>query len=127
MDNLPTTRRCIRKGMKQPLSYVSCIVAALLAVLNGLVIAGNDLLFGIRSSLPIVSCIIAAIFIVSGLFVWRVGAQLREVGHETPAGSPAYRALSRLMTLAFVVTALMMLGVLYGVCDRIAHGASVFG
>ncbi|CAM6618292.1 hypothetical protein IOC47_22895 [Enterobacter cloacae] len=109
------------------LNKLLMLAAALLAVLNGLVIAGNDLLFGPRSSLPMVSGVIAAFFVEFGIFVWRTGTQLHRVGTETPAGSQAYAALSRLMALAFVVVALMMLSVLYALYDRAVHGTSIFG
>lgn len=109
------------------LSGVTALAAALITVLNGLVIAANDLLFGIASSLPVVSAVIAVFFIVFGLFIARLGMLLHLVGDETPKGSSAYRALSRLMALAFVIIALVMLSVLYALYDRIAHGAAIFG
>lgn len=102
-------------------------LAAWITALNGIVIAANDLLFGIKSSLPAVSAVIATLFVVSGLFVGRVGTLLREVGSETPPGSRPYKALSKLMTLAFGLIALVMLGVLYALYDRISHGAAIFG
>lgn len=42
--------------------YLS-LVAALIAVANGIIIAGNDLVFGTRSGLPVVSAVIAVIFV----------------------------------------------------------------
>lgn len=113
--------------MKQSISYVFSAVAALLAALNGLIIAGNDLALGIKSSVPAVSAAIAALFVLFALLIWRMGTQLRRVGNEITAGSPAYRALSRLMAMAFGIIALVMLGLLYGLYDRIAHGAAIFG
>lgn len=110
----------------KPTSFFST-AAALAAILNGLIIAGNDLAIGIKSSVPIVSGVIALIFVAFGLFVWEVGVQLRRVGNEVLVGSPAYRALSRLMVLAFGVIALVMLSAMYALYDRISHGVSIFG
>ncbi|MDA8491009.1 MULTISPECIES: hypothetical protein [Enterobacteriaceae] len=101
--------------------------AALAAVLNGLVIAGNDLMFGIRSSLPMISGVIAFIFLVFGLFVWRLGERFHEFGLEIPSGSATYRALARLMAVAFGAVALVMACVLYGLWERILQGAAIFG
>lgn len=109
------------------LSGAAAWAAALSTALNGLVIAANDLLLGIKSSVPIVSLVVALLFVFSGLFIGWLGILLRRIGSEVPAGSRAYRTLSRLMALAFVVVALVMLSVLYALYDRIAHGAAIFG
>ena len=101
--------------------------AALAAVLSGLVIAGNDLMFGIRSRLPMRSAVIVFICLAFGLFIWRLIEQFHELGLETPAGSVTYRALARLMAVAFGVLALVMACVLYGLWVRILQGASIFG
>lgn len=101
--------------------------AALVAVLDGLVIAGNDLVFGTLSSLPMVSAVIAFIFLAFGLFVWRLGERFHEFGLETPAGSDTYRALSRLMTVAFGILTLVMVCAFYGLWERVLQGAAIFG
>lgn len=72
----------------KPTSFFSA--TALAAILNGLIISGNDLAIGIKSSVPIASGVIALIFVAFGLFVWEVGVQLRRVGNEVLVGSPAF-------------------------------------
>lgn len=101
--------------------------AALVAVLNGLAIAGNDLVFGTLSSLPMVSAVIAFVFLAFGLFIWRLGERFSELGGEIPAGSEVYRALARLMAIAFGIVALVMACSLFGLWDRILQGVSIFG
>lgn len=109
-----------------PTHYVSRI-AGLVTVLNGFVIAGNDLVAGVQSSLPVVSAAMAVVFVLSGLFVWRLGERLHQLGREIPPGNSTYRALARLMTVAFLIVALVMFSILYGLWERISQGAAIFG
>ncbi|MCX9017738.1 hypothetical protein NLN96_12060 [Citrobacter portucalensis] len=106
--------------------YLS-LVAALIAMANGIIIASNDLVFGTRSGLPVVSAVIAVIFVALGFFVWRLGQLFWQLEREINTSSSTYSALSRLMVIAFTIVGLVMLCALYGLYSRILQDAAIFG
>lgn len=107
---------------------VSSAVTALLSCINGAIIVGNDVFFGVKSSQPLVSIIVSLLFVASGVVIWLVGGSTGKLsGWVVPEGLATYKLLSRYLTSIFMVCGLIMLSGIYGLVDRIGQGFSIFG
>lgn len=103
-------------------------ISALLFVSTGLVIAGNDVFMGIRSSVPAVSVVVSLLFLLAGAFVYALGKSGADllICIEVK-GITRYRRHSMLLSILFSITAICGAAILYGVITRIEQGFSIFG
>ena len=103
-------------------------ISALLFVSTGLVIAGNDVLMGIRSTVPVVSMVVSLLFLFAGVFVYALGKSGADLMSCIEVkGIPQYRRHSMLLSILFSFTATCGAAILYGVITRIEQGFSIFG
>lgn len=102
--------------------------SALLFILTGCFIAGNDLFIGVASSLPLVSAIISLLFIAIGVLLGLLGHfAVRLARWMMPEGQADYRRLQGLLLILFAVALLVAAGVFYGVVGRVGQGMAIFG
>lgn len=110
-----------------PVKLLSTL-SAFLSALNGTIIIGNDVLIGIKTSLPVTSSIIGMLFLFIGFLLWQTGSSLSRLqSWLMPEGVVPYKRLSLCLCVATSTYGLLMLGVMYGLCERIAQGYSIFG
>lgn len=102
--------------------------STLVFVLIGVIIAGNDLLVGYKSSLPGVSAAISVMFVGVGIFMWRFGRCATGLsGWIMPEGLRSYKRLNGYLSGVFAITLLLGIAAIYGVISRINQGFSIFG
>lgn len=107
--------------------YISPL-SAVLSALNGIIIIGNDVLIGTKTSMPEVSIITGVFFLLISFLVWQMGACLNQLPSLLmPEGVTPYQRLSSCLCIAMIAYGFLMLGVMYALCERIAHGYSIFG
>lgn len=102
--------------------------SAVLSALNGTIIIGNDVLIGIKTSMPAVSVVVGVLFLIIGFLVWQIGTCLNQLRSRLmPEGVIPYQKLSSCLCIAMITYGFLMAGVMYGLCERIAQGNSIFG
>ncbi|EPJ3205324.1 hypothetical protein LL364_001521 [Citrobacter freundii] len=103
-------------------------VSALLFVSTGLVIAGNDVFVGIKSSVPAVSIIVSLLFLLAGVFLFFLGKSgVDLLSCIEVNGTARYRRHLMLLSILFSMTTIFGTAILYGVISRIEQGFSIFG
>lgn len=102
--------------------------SALLFILTGCFIAGNDLFIGVASTVPVVSAIVSLIFIAIGVLLGLLGLHASRLAMRVmPEGLADYRRLTLLLQILFALSLLVAAGVFYGVVGRVGQGMAIFG
>ncbi|KQN57028.1 hypothetical protein ASE99_23460 [Serratia sp. Leaf51] len=103
-------------------------LSTVFSVLNGAIVIGNDVLFGIRTSLPVISSVAGMLFLLNGFLIWQMGSSLSRLrSWLMREGIIVYKRLSLCLSVAMTTYGLLMLAVMYGLLERIAQGYSIFG
>lgn len=107
---------------------VLSLASGLLYLLIGVIIGGNDLIVGYKSSVPIVSLIISLTFIGVGGLIWRLGKHVGMLSvWVMPEGMRTYKLINGYLNGAFIFIFLSGAFILYGVVGRVIQGYSIFG
>ncbi len=110
-----------------PVKLISSL-SAVLSALNALIIIGNDVLIGIKTLMPVVSIIAGMVFLLISLLIWQMGTCLNLLRSRLmPEGVTPYQRLSLYLCISMIAYGFLMLGVMYGLCERIEQGYSIFG
>ncbi|MGL5602669.1 MAG: hypothetical protein ACRDD5_17510 [Silvania sp.] len=103
-------------------------LSTLLFVIIGFIIAGNDLVIGIKSSAPIVSAIVSFIFVAAGLFMLVLGRSATKLGQSIKPGHESFYARHCIvLNILFTITLFFGVMIIYAVMSRTGQGFAVFG